>query len=386
MPGKGPRLWLRPARFDAGGCLTHAAVWTIIDGSYQRSTRCGADDGGRAERALAAYIAEKHVSASTQGDRHPAAIPVADVIALYAADVAPLHARPKETRGRLRRLLAHFGDKRLSDINGKSCRQYVAARSSAMSARRELEELRAAINYHRKEGGCSHIVAVALPERHAARERWLTRTEAAQLLWTAWRARERQGAVPTKRRPWQHVARFILVALYTGSRSTAIVTASFEPRAGVGWIDVGNGVFHRRPPVRANSKKRQPPIPLPGRLLAHLERWERKGLAGPVEWNRAPVERVGRAFRKVAKAAGLAGVTPHTLRHTATTWLMQAGVDPWAVGGYLGMSIETVSRVYAHHHPDHLKAAIEGFEKHRSRQWSRQKNAGAKRERKEKIA
>jgi integrase len=55
--------------------------------------------------------------------------------------------------------------------------------------------------------------------------------------------------------------------------------------------------------------------------------------------------------------AGLSGVTPHTLRHTAATWLMQNGVPIWEAAGFLGMSAEMLARVYGHHHPDHLRNA-----------------------------
>jgi integrase len=37
------------------------------------------------------------------------------------------------------------------------------------------------------------------------------------------------------------------------------------------------------------------------------------------------------------------------LRHTAATWLMQAGVDRWEAAGFLGMSVEMLDRVYGHH-------------------------------------
>ena len=48
---------------------------------------------------------------------------------------------------------------------------------TAAAARRELEDLRAAINHHRREGLCSEIVSVALPPRTAARERGLRETK-----------------------------------------------------------------------------------------------------------------------------------------------------------------------------------------------------------------
>ena len=47
------------------------------------------------------------------------------------------------------------------------------------------------------------------------RERWLTGGEAARMIWAAWRYREKQKGKPTGRRSRQHIARFILLALYT---------------------------------------------------------------------------------------------------------------------------------------------------------------------------
>jgi hypothetical protein len=36
---------------------------------------------------------------------------------------------------------------------------------------------------------------------------------------------------------------------------------------------------------------------------------------------------------------------------------MQRGVSIWQAAGYLGMSPETLNRVYGHHSPDYLKGA-----------------------------
>jgi integrase len=47
-----------------------------------------------------------------------------------------------------------------------------------------------------------------------------------------------------------------------------------------------------------------------------------------VEWSGGAVKSVKTAFQSAVRLANLPGnVTPHTLRHTAATWLMQAGVD-----------------------------------------------------------
>jgi integrase len=125
-------------------------------------------------------------------------------------------------------------------------------------------------------------------------------------------------------------------------------------------------VFYRRAAGRRETKKRQPPVPLPDQLLAHLRRWKRRGQRFAVEWNGNPVQSVDKAFANVVTNAGLgADVTPHVLRHTAATWLMQAGTDVWEAAGYLGMTIEMLSQRYGHHHPDHLSGAKRAFMRHR---------------------
>ena len=364
---KGTRLYLRAARRDKTGRVTHPAIWIIRDGSYQQSTGCLADDADGAERALAQYLTRKHIrSARNTGSRDPDQIPIADVLALYLTDIVPKHSRPRETNGRIAALERFFGDKLLSYITGETCRAYAAQRSTDAAARRELEDLRAAINHHRRENFHNQIVSVVLPQERPARERWLTRSEAARLVWAAWRYREVQKGKQTDRRSRQHVARFILVALYTGTRASAVCGAALQPIVGHGRADLDRGVFYRRPAGRRQTKKRQPPVPLPDQLLAHLRRWKRHGQRFAVEWNGKPVQSIDKAFANVVVDAELDDdVTPHTLRHTAATWLMQAGTDMWEDAGYLGMTVEMLSERYGHHHPDHLARAKRAFSRHR---------------------
>lgn len=360
---KGPRLWLRRERRDRSGAVTHPAAWYIRDdGRYQESTGCGLDDRGRAEQKLADYLARKRLDAAPRGTRDPAWIPIADVIARYLRDVAAKRARPEESGQRARALLGFFGDKTLADVNGDICRRYAAERSTDAAARRELEDLRAAINHHRREGLCSQVVEVVLPPERPPRERWLTRSEAARLVLAAWRYREVQKGRATDRRSRQHIAKFVLVALYTGTRASAVCGAALQQTVGRGWIDLDRGVFYRRAAGVRETKKRQPAVPLPAGLLAHLRRWKRHGQRFAVEWNREPVADIGKAFCNAVADAGLGpDVTPHVLRHTAATWLMQAGVDLWEAAGFLGMTVEMLSQRYGHHHPAHLERAKNSF-------------------------
>jgi integrase len=364
---KPPRLYLKSEQRDDHGRVTHGPIWIIIHGGRQFGTRCGVDDYEGAKRALEAYIGRKYTEAATAGPRPIDKIPVVDVLALYARDKMPKHARPEECRRRLKRLGDYFKRFKLADINGPLCREYAKTFNTDTMARRHLEELRAAINHHRREGLHNQIVSVVMPERRPPRERWLTVQEVAQLIRAAWRFREVQQGKETAKRPRQHIARFILIALYTGTRATTIMQASFEKEPGRPCIDLEAGTYHRRPEGAVETKKRRPTIYLPDELLAHMRRWRRHGARYAVEHHGQPVKRIGKTFQKLVKECGLEGiVTPHTLRHTAATWLMQNGTDIYQASRYLGMSIRTLETTYAHHHPGYLEQARTAFRRRRT--------------------
>jgi len=87
-----------------------------------------------------------------------------------------------EIGARVGRLNEYWGGKTLSEVNTHTCAGYAKHRGNKGGARRDLETLRAAINHHSKEGFHRGLVRVSLPEKGEARDRWLTRGEAAQLI------------------------------------------------------------------------------------------------------------------------------------------------------------------------------------------------------------
>ena len=363
---KGARLWLRPARRTKDGRLRASAVWIIIDGNRHIATGCLASEIERAEQKLTEYIGSKYSPA--RKERALNNIPLADVLSIYLDFKDPDNAQPK-FRKRIGRLNDHFGNMTLDLINGDSCREYERARGKRGGARRDLEDFRAAINHHHSEGYHREVVKVVLPAKGKARERWLTRSEAAKLIWAAWRKRELQvrhrGAdkgrmMETNKGPLQHIARFILIGLYTGTRAGAIASASPERGEGRSFVDLDRGIFYRRAQGARETNKRQPPVPIPPRLLAHMRRWKRTGIAVNhfVEWNGKGVASVKTGFSTAVLLAGIDHASPHTLRHTAATWCMQGGAPMWQAAGFLGMSEKTLRDTYGHHHPDFMQGAI----------------------------
>jgi hypothetical protein len=274
-PSKGIRLWLEPTEYADGKIIRHS-TWVIRDGSRKVRTGCLGEDRERAEQALADYIIARYQAPRDRG-RHPSQTLVLDVLNIYLADVAKNHERPEETKQRILTLANFWEPFTLADVNGMRCREYVKWRVgqpwksskpertgrparlvTEAAARRELEDLRSAINYHRKEGFCSEIVSVVLPEKSPPKENWLTRSEAARLLWAAYRAKQVMHGKGTKRNVGEHIARFILVGLYTGTRHAAICGAAFQPAIGRGHVDLDHGVFYRRAQGARETKKRAP--------------------------------------------------------------------------------------------------------------------------------
>ncbi|PHP66770.1 integrase [Zhengella mangrovi] len=347
-PKKPPRLALR--KYADG-----TRRWEIRDG--ERSIRTGflEENIEDAEARLANYISEKRKPATK--DRHSNELLVADVLIAYRQAKAHLIARPKELDSRLGFINEFFGAMPLSDVRGESCRDYAAHRP-AQAARRELEDLRAAINHWHREFGLDIAPKITLPEKAAPRTRWLTRSEAARLL--------RAANALKRSRPAQysHLIRFILIGLYTGTRHEAICRLQWRANTGGGHADLERGVLYRRAEGQRETAKRKPPMRLPRKLIGHMRRWHRAD--GPVPFiihrGGEPVGRIERSLRTAADLAGLSNdVTAHTFRHTRATWLAQVGVPVWEAAGSLGMTVEMFERTYGHHHPDFQRAAADAY-------------------------
>ena len=335
---KGPRLYLKRR---AG----RAPVWIIRDtGRPERST--GTSDRGEAEAILSAYLAERD---RRDGPRAADAMTVADALDIYGQEHAPHTADPARIGYAISALLPFWAELPVSAVTGATCRRYVKQRSAASStARRELGTLQAALRYCEAEG---HLLGgaprVTLPPKTPPRDRWLTVSEAARLL---------RAASP-------HLRRFILVGLYTGTRRDAILSLAWAPHPAGGYIDTAAGVLYRRGEGQVETRKRQTPVRLPGKLLTHARRWQASGGRWVVQHRGQRVGAIKTAWNAAVRRAGLedTGVTPHTLRHTAITWAMQRGVSLEDASGFFGITPDELRRTYWHHHPDWQAAAADAM-------------------------
>ncbi|MBI5119817.1 MAG: site-specific integrase [Rhodospirillales bacterium] len=279
-------------------------------------------------------------------------------------------------------LLAWWGDAMLSTVTAAACRRYSKERKESIerkkaetraavvvryeakglappplsktkvasdnTTRRELAVLRAAINWCQTEGYVVQAPSVWLPDRPQARERWLTREEAAKLIRAARQLERAKTYLP----------RFIMLGLYTGARKEAILGLQWQSNTVGGRVDLERGLIDYRKPGQAQTAKRRTAIPVPPRLQNALRAARKTTRQYVLEFQGQPIGDMKKAFAAAARAAGLRDVTPHTLRHTAVTWLVQGGVSLWEVAQWVGMSVEMIERVYGHHAPDRFAKVL----------------------------
>lgn len=379
---KPARIELEKARYRDGK-LHQSAVWVIRDGSTKRSTGCSPDDVAGAQEALRVYLGEQHAKLKPEKGAPASEVMIADALRLYwerKGDGPKAVANPTELAGRIRKLLEFWGTMTAAEIRDITCEEYAEKRGSQSAARRELQDLKAAIRLHTRRGFLREYVAITLPEKEEARVDWLTRSEVAKLLRYCWTAREIQKGAPTQKRHLRHLIPYILTGVYTGSRSARIYQASFDYDETRPHVDLDEGIYYRKPAVEKATKKRAGAVRIPDRLLAHMTRWRRdhyrldqKGnyVMGPparflVEYRGRPVNpRKAMSNALVAVFGPAHPFVAHTMRHTCATWMLKDKVSVNDVAAYLSMTREMVEWVYGHHHPDSHRAAGNAFQKSR---------------------
>jgi integrase len=149
-----------------------------------------------------------------------------------------------------------------------------------------------------------------------------------------------------------HVRLFIFLGLYTGARTRALL--------GLHWDDID---FKRQlivfTPAHPQSRKRTAVVPISQTLHPEL-RAAQDFAETPfvIEYRGRPVNSVKKGFREAVRRAGIDYCTPHDLRRTCATWMIQAGVPTARVARFLGDSETMIERVYGHHAPDYLQVAV----------------------------
>lgn len=353
--------------------------WSERGRSRRRSTRT--KDPQLASKILANFILleDRHAAAVAAGD---GPMMVGDCIGdpdvpgqnYWHEHVVPkVHAKERARLNRAK-LIAHFGHLAVRDITPDDVQDYIDRRSTkpqsmwTEQARKlgplgrpsvnhtistELATLNAAINHmvKKKRLPKAEQPFIALPGTSRPRDTWLTEAEADRLLAAAAEPQIRQR----DKNKLPRVYLFVALLLNTASRKGALLEMRWSQ------IDMERRRIYLNPEGRAQTKKRRATVPISDELLPILERARKEAVNEFVLGMDGGCIRT--AFDNAVKRAGLPTsgrrkVTPHVLRHTWGTWAAQGGMSMFDIAGVLGDSVETVTKTYAHHHPDFLRDAV----------------------------
>lgn len=318
--GQGPRLKRR------------GKYWYVVGSKDGRSFRhsTSSSDRSYAETILASYLIER--GENRQDPR------CAILFNQYLFERGP-KINLERAKYCFNRLEIFFSSLCPSEINDAKIDAYTSFRISAgakpATIARELTALSAALRHAEKEGRIDKAPRIHKPASPPPKDRWLTKDESARLI---------QSCPP-------HLRLFVLIALSTGARRGAILDLDWSQ------VDLPNRRIDFNQPGRAQTAKRRPVVPIGNAIAAALQTETSK--EGPVIKVRGSrIISIKTAFRAACKRAGLSGVTPHTLRHTAATWMAQAGVPLNQIAGMLGHSIQRTTELYIKHSPDFMGQAV----------------------------
>lgn len=256
-------------------------------------------------------------------------------------------------------LTGYFGARLVSYLTPSAVQGYTEHRYTQGvkpgTVRRELTTLSAALHHARKQGRLTEVPFIKMPQAPRGKTRWLTREEAAALI-DACKSR--------------HMRLFCEIALHTGQRKGAILELSWSR------VDFANRTIDFNPVGRQETNKRRSIVPMNDHLYAVLKEAKKEAKTLMViEYKRKAVSEVRIAFKRAAIRAGLftwekmdngkrrkvTDVTPHTLRHTAGSWMAQAGVDMYIISQLLGHSLGATTARYAHLHPSHMRKGTDAL-------------------------
>lgn len=277
------------------------------------------------------------------------AVPLYGDIAASHLAFAKLHLKSYDrVEGCIRiHLLPKWGKVRVTDITRTAVAQWLADKRAEGLSPASVEKLRVILGRSfelaAQEGvsGCDKNPTKGLGKRlNNARERFLSTEEAGRL-----RAAVAQSQNPQLR----HVVGLLLL---TGARMRELLDARWEH------VDVA-----RRSWLIPTSKTGKPRhVPLSQAALAIIEalpRFDGCPWLVPNPETKKPFSSLKHGWQRAIRVAKLPGLRIHDLRHSAASFMVNSGVDLFAVGKVLGHASYQSTQRYSHLAQDTLMKAVE---------------------------
>jgi integrase len=305
--------------------------------------------------AAARKQAEKLRSRVATGDYPGAAKALARSIPLYG-ELAAMHlAEAKLTQRSYsttemyvrRHIIEKWGKVRLTDIEPRGVSQWLGELLAKGLAPATVEKIRVIFGRSFELGARWGIPGaeknptrgVSRKPLNNARERFLSADEAARL---------REAVAQSQNPQLQHIVGLLLL---TGARVRELLDARWEH------MDV-----ERRSWLIPVSKTKPRYVPLSAAALAIIEalpRFKDCPWLVPNPETKKPFISITHSWQRARRVAKLPGLRIHDLRHSAASFMVNSGVDLFAVGKVLGHASYQSTQRYAHLANDTLLAAVE---------------------------
>lgn len=257
--------------------------------------------------------------------------------------------RPDTTESVINRhILPRFGKMRLDEITQQEVTKWLAEKRGSGLAPATVEKMRVmlgrsfelASRWSLPGGERNPVRGIPRPKYSNARSRYLTADEAAQL---------REAVEASVNPQLKHIVGLLLL---TGARVSELLHAEWKH------VDQERRVWFI--PDSKTGKSRHVPLSQAAiDIIEKLPKWDKCPYLIPNPETKLPFVSIKHAWQTARKEAGLPGLRIHDLRHSAASFMINAGVDLYAVGKVLGHADHKSTMRYSHLANETLFAAVE---------------------------
>jgi integrase len=246
------------------------------------------------------------------------------------------HVRPK------------WGKLRINQIETQEIAKWLAEKRETGLAPATVEKIRMTLNrsfelaakWNIPGGQQNPVRAVQRVKYNNKKERFLTAEEVGRLL------------AATERSPNTQLKAIVQLLLLTGARKSELLRAR--------WSDINLTQKAWHIPTTKTGKPRYVPLSQAAiDVIGALPKWEKCSWLIPNPETREPFVTVKRAWQTARDEAKVSDLRLHDLRHSAASFMINAGINLYAVGNILGHADYQSTMRYSHLANDTLLAAVE---------------------------
>lgn len=257
--------------------------------------------------------------------------------------------RPENTEVNLRlHIVPRWGNVRLTEIKPQDISKWLAEKAARGLKPATVEKIRVVFSrsfelarqWNIPGGEHNPVRGSPRPKVNNARNRYLTADEVQRVFKAAGKSRNKQ------------LPAIIRLALFTGVRKSELLQAK--------WQDINLDRREWLIPLSKTGKARHVPLSQAAiEVIKELPRFEKCPYLIPNPKTKKPYDCIKGAWDRVRVAAGVPDVRIHDLRHSAASFMINAGIDLYTVGRVLGHTDHKSTMRYSHLTNETLLAAVE---------------------------